>query len=402
MGKGKVRASVGPRLRILGLGCALLIIFLASTVICSGIFIGLLIGYGFKETFTDLWIYPVAVIIIENIIFWTGIIMVYLTGKQIGIKIKILGIIVGMIPVLHLIALGIILKISLSEYFFEKKKIKLDAKRKDQQICKTKYPLLMVHGIFFRDFKRFNYWGRVPAELIKNGATIYYGNHESAETVEKSAMKLVDRIREIVEKENCGKLNIIAHSKGGLDMKYAIAHTDIAKYVASVTTINTPHRGCEFAEYILNKAPEKAKNAVAVAYNKALKAVGDKSPDFLEAVGDLTATRCKAISDDADQFDYKAHGIYTQSFGSGMRHAVNGAFPLNMSYHLVKYFDGPNDGLVGEPSFRWGENYKFLTCRGRRGISHGDMIDLNRENLAGFDVREFYVQLVSDLKDRGL
>nr|MCR5617718.1 triacylglycerol lipase [Clostridiales bacterium] len=220
MGKGKVRASVGPRLRILGLGCALLIIFLASTVICSGIFIGLLIGYGFKETFTDLWIYPVAVIIIENIIFWTGIIMVYLTGKQIGIKIKILGIIVGMIPVLHLIALGIILKISLSEYFFEKKKIKLDTKRKDQQICKTKYPLLMVHGIFFRDFKRFNYWGRVPAELIKNGATIYYGNHESAETVEKSAMKLVDRIREIVEKENCGKLNIIAHSKGGLDMKY--------------------------------------------------------------------------------------------------------------------------------------------------------------------------------------
>ena len=29
------------------------------------------------------------------------------------------------------------------------------------------------------------------------------------------------------------------------------------------------------------------------------------------------------------------------------------------------------------------------------------MIDLNRENIKDFDVREFYVELVSDLKNRG-
>jgi triacylglycerol lipase len=29
------------------------------------------------------------------------------------------------------------------------------------------------------------------------------------------------------------------------------------------------------------------------------------------------------------------------------------------------------------------------------------MIDLNRENLKGLDIREFYVQLVSDLRERG-
>ena len=29
------------------------------------------------------------------------------------------------------------------------------------------------------------------------------------------------------------------------------------------------------------------------------------------------------------------------------------------------------------------------------------MIDLVRENIDGFDVREFYVQLVADLKNRG-
>lgn len=30
------------------------------------------------------------------------------------------------------------------------------------------------------------------------------------------------------------------------------------------------------------------------------------------------------------------------------------------------------------------------------------MIDLNRENIRGFDVREFYVQVVANLKERGL
>ena len=29
------------------------------------------------------------------------------------------------------------------------------------------------------------------------------------------------------------------------------------------------------------------------------------------------------------------------------------------------------------------------------------MIDLNRENIQGFDVREFYVGLVSGLRERG-
>ena len=76
-------------------------------------------------------------------------------------------------------------------------------------------------------------------------------------------------------------------------------------------------------------------------------------------------------------------------------------FPLNFSYRLVNSFDGNNDGLVGEKSFVWGEHFLMLTVRGKRGISHGDMIDLNRENFDGFDVREFYVQLIHDLKKKG-
>ncbi len=75
---------------------------------------------------------------------------------------------------------------------------------------------------------------------------------------------------------------------------------------------------------------------------------------------------------------------------------------MNYTYQLARQFDGSNDGLVGEWSFRFGQDYRLVTVPGKRGVSHGDMIDLNRENIPEFDVREFYVRLVADLKNRGL
>lgn len=95
-------------------------------------------------------------------------------------------------------------------------------------------------------------------------------------------------------------------------------------------------------------------------------------------------------------------GIYCHSVGFGLNKATSGKFLLNFTLHLVKYFGGENDGLVGEDSFAWGEGYTYLRTFGKRGISHADIIDLNRENTPGFDVREFYMRLFSDLKQRGL
>ena len=390
------------RLNILTIGCVLLIVFLLSTVaFCVG-FLTKIAQYGFTDTIKSRWSALILIIVLESILFWVGIIMVYTTSMQLGIKMRIIGIVCGFIPIVHIVTLLMIIKTAVCEAGFEKRKLKINKKRSKDKICKTRYPILMVHGVFFRDFKYFNYWGRIPGELEKNGATIYYGGHQSAASVEDSAKELAERITQIVESTGCEKVNVIAHSKGGLDIKTAVAKQGMADKVASIITVNTPHRGCEFAEYLLNKAPEGMKEKVASAYNSALKKLGDPDPDFIAAVTDLTASGCRRIANETDGFDYKGSKIYTKSIGSCMKNAASGAFPLNMSYHLVKMFDGPNDGLVGEASFRWGEDYQFLENKKQRGISHGDMIDLNRENIPGFDVREFFVELVSDLKRRGL
>ena len=332
----------------------------------------------------------------ETVIFWNGMICVYCASVQLGIKNRAIGLLCGFVPILNIIQLVRIIRTVTSEIDFEEKKNLLNISRKKEEICKTKYPILMVHGVFFRDFKFPPYWGRIPAELEKNGAKIYYGKHQSAASVADSAEELKRRIEEICNETGSEKVNVIAHSKGGLDIRETLRL--YPEKIASVTTINTPHRGCLFADFLLGKVPESAQEKIAKGYNAVAKKIGDKSPDFLAAVRDLTAEKCIEF----DNTHPIPENIFCRSVGSVLTHPSGGKFPLNFTYRLAKYFDGKNDGLVSVSSCEWGDCHRLLEPTGERGISHGDVIDLNRENISGFDVREFYVELVSELKNKGL
>ena len=134
---------------------------------------------------------------------------------------------------------------------------------------------------FFRDTILMNYWGRIPGDLQDKGAIVYYGDQQSAASVDECGRELAERIKKICREKGCKKLNVIAHSKGGLDMRAAITKYGADKYVASLTTINTPHRGCMFADYLLNKAPKAVKKTVAKTYNTVVSKLGDEDPDFL-------------------------------------------------------------------------------------------------------------------------
>lgn len=350
-----------------------------------------------KDYMTFIWS-AIYCILSNAFIFWCGIICVYLSSYKLGIKLRVQGILCGMIPVANLLVLKKILVTVYTEIDAEIKRTALKRNRKNERICATKYPLLLVHGVFFRDTRFFNYWGRIPEELKFNGAKIFYGNHSSAASVADSAKQLARRIEEIIKKTGAPKVNIIAHSKGGLDCRYAIANYGVADKVASLITVNTPHRGCLFADYLLEKIPESIKNKVANTYNKTLHIIGEKDADFMAAVNNLTDAYCTALDNELSV----PEGIYTKSIGSFMKNASSGIFPLNFSYHLAAHFDGINDGLVSEKSFKWGDDYILLKPKGKCGISHGDVIDLTRQDIDGFDIREFYVNLVSELKNKGL
>lgn len=405
LGKG----APTKRLHQLECGSALLQLFLVTSTVNCVIF-GILwfrsIHFLMAEPARaeDIWLvvrvnlgYTLIAVLAEAILFWNGMIRVYMTSVQLGIKHRVLAALCGWIPLVNIWYLSKIIRITSEEVEFETEKWELDEIRAESEVCKTRYPLLLVHGVFFRDYRYINYWGRIPRELMRNGATVYYGQQQSAAAVEDSGKELAARIRQIVEETGCEKVNIIAHSKGGLDSRAAIAHAGCAPYVATLTTINTPHRGCIFAEYLLGKVPEAARRKVASTYNGTMKHLGDENPDFLAAVTDLTESACLARNETTPDMP----GVVYESVMSYCRKARHGKFPLNMTYPVVRHFDGLNDGLVSVESAKWGGRFTLLEPTGKRGISHGDVVDLNRENIRGFDVREFYVKLAADLKQRG-
>lgn len=390
--------SPEQRLRVMANGGNLLILSVCSFT--ADILLQIIWGLCFFDTLGwAVYLIGILLMLLFNaVLFVNGMVRVCTTSVQLGIKWRLLLIFCWWIPVFGLFVLIQACRIVQDELVLETQKLELNQLRRTSSLCMTRYPILLVHGVFFRDRKYFNYWGRIPGELMKNGATVYYGEQESAAPVAESGIELALRIRQIIAQTGCGKVNIIAHSKGGLDARYAISRCGVGSLVASLTTINTPHRGCAFADYLLKKAPKWLADRIARSYNSALKATGDKNPDFMRAVSDLTVESCGRINSEAPDVPE----VLYQSIMSKMKRFTGAPFPLCASYLLVRHFSGENDGLVDVNSAGWGRTYRLLVPQGRRGISHGDMIDLYRKNIKGFDVREFYVGLVRELKEAGL
>lgn len=384
------------RLIICNHGAECLLVFLFSVAISFVVQL-CITGY-YSPPLKEILFNLLLCFIAHFLLFWNGIICVYLTSVQLGIKLRVAGLLFGWLPIVNIFFLGRMLPVIFREQRMENEKELLNLSRQEERICGTRYPILLVHGFVFRDNKHLNYWGRIPGQLEINGADIYYGQHSSALSVEDSARELKTRIEAIVAETGCEKLNVIAHSKGGLDCRYAIAHLGIADKIASLTTVNTPNKGCPYADILLQKIPMIIQHHWARVYNTAARKLGDPSPDFIAGVKSLTESSCNERFDINEVFE----GIYCQSVGSVLKYPRHAQFPLNIASSIVRYYDGDNDGLVPIESFRWGENFILLRSNKSRGISHGDIVDMNRSNLPDFDVREFYVQLVADLKRRGL
>ncbi len=267
--------------------------------------------------------------------------------------------------------------------------------------CRTRFPIVLIHGAGFRDLKWPVYWGRIPAALQKKGAVIFYGLQDCWADTETNAEAIARRIDEILAETGSGKVNIIAHSKGGLDARRAASAYGCGEKIASITTVATPHRGSRVLDRLFC-LPRPVWNAAAFAVNNWIRLVGDRKPDFLKLCEDMTTEgmqRFNARTPDVP-------GVYYQSFACVMKHPFSD-LNLSTANAVVRRYEGENDGLVSVESARWGEDFRVLRSNAFRGVSHLDAIDLRRSPLTGkagpgvSDICDVYVDLVSELKSRG-
>lgn len=328
--------------------------------------------------------------------FLNGWFRVLLFSTRLRIVRRILACIFIWIPVVNLFVIFYISRVAYNEYDHACNKAYNENMRKDSSVCETRYPLLMLHGVGFRDLKYINYWGRIPKNLIRNGATVYYGHQEALGTIEENGQMVKDKILEIIQQTGARKVNIIAHSKGGLDARYTITTLGMGEYVASLTTISTPHRGSALADYGNKHLSDKTFRSIANTFDKYFLKIGDKNPDFYTAIHQFTKEFVKKFNDETPDIA----GVYYQSYTSIMKNCFSHSL-LSIPYLIMSLQDKKNDGLVSLESAQWGEFRNVFTNKRMRGISHGDIIDITRGNYKNFDVVETYINIVADLKNRG-
>src|SRR5436853_124587 len=121
--------------------------------------------------------------------------------------------------------------------------------RRARKPTAPRLPVVLAHGFLGFDEielgnRKHPYFRGIGEQLERAGAQLYCPRVPSASSISARAARLADLIRAIPEP----RVNIVAHSMGGLDARYAISRLGLADRVASLTTIATPHLGTPLAD----------------------------------------------------------------------------------------------------------------------------------------------------------
>ena len=267
--------------------------------------------------------------------------------------------------------------------------------------CRTKYPVLLVHGMGARDRKWPNYWGRIPKALKSKGASLFFGNQDSNGSVEENALVVKNSLLRALNESGAEKVNIIAHSKGGLEARYLISSMGMADRIASLTTISSPHNGSATMDFVMKIPTPLMKFGCGIA-DLWFRILGDKKPNTYSCLKSFT-------TDQAREFNIQNPDdpkVFYQSYAFVMKRWNSDLF-MWFPHFIVSIFEGDNDGLLAPDAVKWTNFRGVFSGAGRKGVSHCQQADLYRHkltvNIDGriMDITDFYAEIVDGLRIMG-
>ena len=254
------------------------------------------------------------------------------------------------------------------------------------------YPLVMVHGIARRDTDKYIHpWGRIPEFLQEIGVKPFFGNTDAWGGIESNAQLLKATIDKVLHTTNSEMVNILAHSKGGIDSRYCIWRYDYGDRVASLTTISTPHHGSEIADFLFHTmgSHTEAARKILIDFGRLF---GDVHPDIYNVNQQLTTGQMKAFNETVGM----DHRVLYQVMYTTMNKPTDDVTFFH-SYNYLKKVSGDNDGLVSERSARWGNNITKIPG----ALSHEQIIDHGITKDLGIDTLYIYLDIINELIEKG-
>ena len=149
----------------------------------------------------------------------------------------------------------------------------------------SKYPIILAHGIAAKQLRVLNAFGMIGKELEEEGYRVFIADTDGFGSIESNAEQLKEFVIKVTKECGVDKVNIIAHSKGGLDSRYMITELGMEDSVASLTTLCTPHRGSIIASKIW-ELPYPIKRLMAFGIDTFYRIVcHDKHPNSMKSRG---------------------------------------------------------------------------------------------------------------------
>ncbi len=286
------------------------------------------------------------------------------------------------------------------------------------------YPIVLLHGMGgFKTLEigpiEISYWNGVAEDLAGRGNSVFVTVAPPFDTSEARAAALIKQIDWVLARTGKAKVNIIAHSQGGLDAR-VIASPQGLRYgrrIASVTTVATPHHGSKIADTVLDLVrmvpPDVLDGVTGAVLGVLQKAVyGVQTDPRLRA--QVTELSEKYMTEVFNPKYRNARGIRYASyagrtnFQTGMGACDDGVYwnnPFQVAFSpllaptalfLEEGRFKPNDGAVTVESAKWGE---FQRC-----VPADHMTEVGQRSpfASGFDHVGLFREIVADLRDRGL
>jgi triacylglycerol lipase len=228
------------------------------------------------------------------------------------------------------------------------------------------YPIILCHGICRFDFlwsdslgldnnndpkmDKLHYFKGIRTMLKQAGYEVFHSKVPWAAGVKRRSEELKENIQKILSVSGAEKVNLIAHSMGGLDARHMMfndrAEGKIHERIASLATISTPHEGTVFADWGVNNTMK-------------LLTIIQKIGLDIEGLYDLRTEVCQTFNSNEEvmEFENKCESsVQFQTYAG--KQDYFGVFSLiKLPFYIVEKDEGENDGLVSVKSAKWKEKY---------------------------------------------
>jgi triacylglycerol lipase len=240
-------------------------------------------------------------------------------------------------------------------------------------------PVVLVHGLFGFDQVgvpgvRVHYFRGIVEHLAKLSCHAHAVRLARAASVPERAAMLVEQI----DKLGHERIDIIAHSLGGLDARYAVAKLGLATRVRSLVTIGTPHRGSPIADLASEGPLGLARKAIA--------ALGVQ----MTAVDWLTTAALEQFNRDVVDVPGVRYGCVVGGIRSP---STPVSLAIAPAHAFLRKVAGPNDGLVPMASQYWGETIAEIEA------DHFEQVGWRMPMRGSFDALAMYAFVVARLGD---